>query len=168
MFIGDKGTNYFLIYKQIRCHFPLFWHTFRLYKGMKCNKKLYRIAILATTPAEAELFASIVDSRWCDIWLFYDMESLRQYFEPLDIDLTIVILGDSITAVSGFIQELSSLHRLGGDIFVVMSLHSVEVTLSLLAGGVKQCMTLPIDPQRLRRKVYEHLLKYDKQPEVLS
>lgn len=124
---------------------------------MTSNLYRFNVAILSTSEEVAGTIARALDDGCCDIVLIHDGEELITTLRRHHLDLIIIVVTDYSKSDATLYNLVKWLHLTGIDIFVITSHHSVRHTMHLLATGVRQCLTLPLPLERLRRKVFDHL-----------
>lgn len=115
------------------------------------------VVVLALDHKMALYIASCIECDGCVVVLPRSESELYRVLLSTRVDLVIVVSTRRIRLDDMLYRWVDALHSAGADIFVAMRHHSVHHTLRLLSSGVRQCLTLPIAPRRLRSKVYEHL-----------
>ncbi len=118
---------------------------------------IYRVALLCSSPSLTSAIATAITSDCCHVACYTTANELYSVVRYVDIDLLIIAIAHYSPEDNTLYRTVARLHAMGLDIFVITSHHSVRHTMHLLAGGVRQCMTLPLSIERLRRKVYAHL-----------
>lgn len=155
-----KNTLFFTYLHFSLRHFvtlPL-WHTFG--SGAVAMKNLVLQSCVVVLALDRTLGLSIASVIECDGCVVIMPRSERELYRVLlsaRVDLVILVSTRRITLDDMLYRWVDALLSAGASLFVVMHHHSVHHTLRLLSAGVRQCMTLPIAPRRLRSKVYEHL-----------
>lgn len=117
-----------------------------------------RCVVVLARDIEMSLYiSSCIECSGCTVLHPRSEQELYGVLLTTHIDLVIVVASHPITLGETLYRWVDSLRSAGVDIFVVMQQHSVRHTIRLLGAGVRQCLTLPIAPQRLRSKVHKHL-----------
>ena len=124
------------------------------------KKRTYRVAVVATEEATAQLLAAAIDG-CCNIVVFIANESeLSSLLDIVEFDLVVVATTAIHNDNERLMVTIAAIRRTRASIFVVARHLSVATTLQLLSSGVSQCMSFPINLYRLRRKVKEQLSRY--------
>jgi len=134
------------------------WHTFG--DGSLAMKNIVSqscVVVLALDRALGLYVASAIECDGCVVVLPHSERELYRVLLSTRVDLVIVVSTRRIRLDDMLYQWVDALLSAGASLFVVMHHRSVHHTLRLLSAGVRQCLTLPIAPRRLRSKVYEHL-----------
>lgn len=149
--------SYFYFCLRETCSFAL-WHTFGdVFVAMKNIVSQSCVVVLALDRALGLYVASAIECDGCVVVLPHSERELYRVLLSTRVDLVIVVSTRRIRLDDILYQWVDALTTAGAALFVVMHHRSVHHTLRLLSAGVRQCMTLPIAPRRLRSKVYEHL-----------
>ncbi len=130
------------------------WHTFG--DGSLAMKNIVSQSCVVVLALDRALGLYVASAIECD-GLPHSERELYRVLLSTRVDLVIVVSTRRIMLDDMLYRWVDALHSAGASLFVVMHHHSVHHTLRLLSAGVRQCLTLPIAPRRLRSKVYEHL-----------
>lgn len=124
---------------------------------MILSRPTYRVALLCPDRSLSAAIVRAIEGDYCHVACYTTANELYATVRYVDVDLLIIAVAHYSPEDNTLYRTVERLHALGLDIFVITNHHSVRHTMHLLAGGVRQCMTLPLSVERLRRKVYAHL-----------
>lgn len=136
--------------------------------AMKLRSTTYNLLVYAPCEIVARRVSRELHGTWCSVCYTTDSAAVARHVASYAIDLVVMLLPEMMPRSTAIPPLIADIRASGADIFVLMESHSALDALMLLAAGVRQCMTLPLEVGRLRRKVEEHLLQHATATEVVS